>query len=479
MQLALKATGEGAKMLSFLLSKNPQNLYDRMEKGHRVRFTYTVFSECEVEAVIFVTPDPVELVKNSPDTYEITQYINDREFVVSSIFCSQIRSALGTALNGRPKEEYLEWAKHAFDLTVGFGPVATDLPDAALKRMFEPLGYQIEIERGQASYHFQLKERSSARFIHLQGKETVQNALKHLFVLIPVLDNYRHYFIDEREIEKLERYGEGWLGGHPLKELIIQRTLRFRDLIERMEGHLVQSNHLDQLDNPDNPVQTEGDHEALTPEPTLSPQPVVRLNELRYQRVVKLVQSLPAKERIVDFGAGEGKLSVRLGFIPGVKEILAVEPTEKEQLRALKRFSEAGRKEGFMAPTPLWGSLFYFDEQLCAKDVMILNEVIEHIDEDRLPRVMDTILGGYKPKVLIITTPNAEYNAVYQMENQEFRHKDHRFEWSRAKFAEWAHALAEHYSYKVRLEGIGAEAEGYGHPSQIAIFSEQGGMKNE
>ena len=475
MQLAIKAIGEGAKMLSFLLSKNPQNRYDRIEKGHRVRFTYTVFSDSEVEAVIFVTPDPVELVKNSPDTYEITQYINDREFVVSSIFCAYIRSALGTALNGRPKEDYLDWAKHAFQLTISFGPVATDLPDAAIKQLFEPLGYQIEIERGQAAYHFQLKEKSSARFINLQGTLTVQNALRHLFVLIPVLDNYRHYFIDEREIEKLERYGEGWLADHPLKDLIIKRTLRFRELIDLVGVNLSQSDNPAQLANL---VQSDADKEAITPEPTLKPQPVVRLNELRYQRVIKLVENLPTRESIVDFGAGEGKLSVRLGFIPGVKEILAVEPTEKEQLRALKRFSEASHKEDFITPTPIWGSLFYYDEQLRAKDVMILNEVIEHIAESRLPRVMGTIFGSYKPKVLIVTTPNLEYNTVYQME-EKVRHKDHRFEWTRAEFAEWTHTLAGNYPYKVQLEGIGEEVEGYGHPSQIAIFTRQGGIEHE
>ena len=125
MQLAIKATGEGAKAISFLLAKNPQNLYDRAEKGYRVRLTYTVFTETEVEVILFVTPDPVELVKNSPDAFKITQYINDREFVVSSLFCSYIRSALGTALNGRTIEEYLPWVNHAFELNVGFGPVAS------------------------------------------------------------------------------------------------------------------------------------------------------------------------------------------------------------------------------------------------------------------------------------------------------------------------------------------------------------------
>jgi len=472
-QLAIKATGEGANMLSFLLSKNPRNLYDRMDKGHRVRLTYTLFSDREVEAVIFVTPDPVELVKNSPDTYQITQYINDREFVVSSIFCSNIRSALGTALNGRPKEEYLDWAKHAFQLNIGFGPVATDLTDSAIKELFETLGYQIEIERGQAAYNFRLKERSSARFINLKGTVTIQNALRHLFVLIPMLDNYRHYFIDEREIEKLERYGEGWLSDHPLKDLIIKRTLRFRELIDQVGAKFHQ---------PDitkvNITNVDTMKVDMTPEPTLESQPVVRLNELRYQRVVKIVENLPSKESIVDFGAGEGKLSVRLGFIPGVKEILAVEPTEKEQLRALKRFSEASRKDDFTEPIPIWGSLFYYDEQLRHKDVMILSEVIEHIDEGRLPRVMDTILGRYKPKVLIVTTPNVEYNTVYQMD-EAVRHKDHRFEWTRAQFFEWTHSLARNYTYEVQLDGIGEEVEGYGHPSQIAIFTRQGGIENE
>ena len=478
MQLAIKVTGEGAKMLSFLLSKNPQNLYVRMEKGHRVRLTYTVFSDREVEAVIFVAPDPVELVRNSPETYEITQYINDREFVVSSIFCSYTRSALGTALNGRPKEDYLDWAKHAFQMTIGFGPVATDLPDAAIKQLFEPLGYQLEIERGQTGYIFQLKERSSARFINLQGTLTVQNALRHLFVLIPVLDNYRHYFIDEREVEKLERYGQGWLADHPLKDLIIKRTLRFRELIDQVGANFKQPDINQDAHNPDTHNETTNNG-AMMPEPTLRSQPVVRLNELRYQRVVKIIENLSVRESIVDFGAGEGKLSVRLGFIPGVKEILAVEPTEKEQLRALKRFTEASRKDDFITPTPIWGSLYYYDEQLRAKDIMILNEVIEHIDENRLPRVMNTIFGSYKPKVLIITTPNVEYNTVYQMNEEEVRHKDHRFEWTRADFSAWTYSLARDYSYDVQLDGIGEEVKGYGHPSQIAIFTRQGGIGNE
>ncbi|MBC2724345.1 3' terminal RNA ribose 2'-O-methyltransferase Hen1 [Desulfosporosinus sp.] len=459
MQLAIKAVGEGARALSFLLAKNPQNLYDRTEKGYRVRLTYTVFTETEVEVILFVTPDPVELVKNSPDTFKITQYINDREFVVSSIFCSYARSALATAINGRTIEEYLPWVTHAFQLNVSFGPVATDLSDSVVTGLFEPLGFQVIIERGDVDYLFKLKDKSSARFLHLQGRVTLQNTLNYLYVLIPVLDDYKHYFMDEREIEKLQRYGEGWLANHPFNEVIIKRSLRFRELIDKVPPELMTKIP-----------------ESFPSDPLDNREPAINLNELRYETIVKIIETLPSKETIVDFGSGEGKLSVRLGLIPQVQEILAVEPTERLLLRAMKRFAQASLQEGFISPTPIWGSFYYYDERVRNKDVMILGEVIEHIDEHRLPRVMDTIFGSYQPKTLIITTPNVEYNQVYEME-EEMRHKDHRFEWTRAEFIAWCNSWADQYSYGVKIDGIGQEVEGFGQPSQIAIFTRQVGSE--
>ncbi|MCO1602444.1 3' terminal RNA ribose 2'-O-methyltransferase Hen1 [Desulfosporosinus nitroreducens] len=498
MQLAIKASGEGAKALSFLLAKNPQNLYDRTEKGYRVRLTYTVFTATEVEVILFVTLDPVELVKNSPDAFKITQYINDREFVVSSLFCSYVRSALGTALNGRTLEEYLPWVNHAFKLNLCFGPLASDMPDSVVRRLFEPLAYDVNIEYGQTNYQFKLKDKSSARFLNLQGEVTLQNALKHLYVLIPALDNYKHYFMDEREIEKLQRYGEGWLVEHPLNQMIIKRSLRFRELIDKVPPEL--KGKTSEYFNSDTIYEalSKGSKESVESlqeqEPQLreehnldkswkpeEPQindakPVITLNEQRYQAIVKIIERLPSKETIVDFGAGEGKLSVRLGNIPQVQEILAVEPTEKLLLRAIKRFAQASLQDGYVSPTPLWGSFYYYDERMRNKDVMILGEVIEHIDEHRLPRVMETIFGSYQPKTLIMTTPNVEYNRIYEMQ-EEVRHKDHRFEWTRAEFAQWSNSWASQYSYQVEIDGIGLEVEGVGHPTQIAIFSRQVGLE--
>jgi hypothetical protein len=104
MQLSLKVYGDQAKMVSYLIAKNPNNVYERNEKGGKVRIIYTKNEEKEVEVLFLVTVDNVELTKNNTNFSSITHYINDRESAVSSIFCTILRKAVGTALNGKPKD---------------------------------------------------------------------------------------------------------------------------------------------------------------------------------------------------------------------------------------------------------------------------------------------------------------------------------------------------------------------------------------
>ncbi|MBO1912585.1 hypothetical protein J4G37_48275, partial [Microvirga sp. 3-52] len=154
--------------------------------------------------------------------------------------------------------------------------------------------------------------------------------------------NYKHYFIDEAEIEKIKRYGDGWLDDHPEREFIIRKALRFKELYSQMEENIAEEK------SPKSP----------------------RLNELRYDKIIETINDLPSKKSVVDFGSGEGKLSARLGFVDGVQEILAVEPSERETLKAVKRFEKIKSKEGFVEPKTIWGSLFYYDERLEDKDVI-------------------------------------------------------------------------------------------------------------
>ena len=442
MQLSVTVRGLDSDVVSYLIAKNPNNPYERNEKGFKVRLVYPIFTKEEVQFVIYVKPDPIDLVRNSSDLFDITHYINDREFAVSSLFITTIRKALGTALNGKPDEKYEKWVEHPFEIKLSFGPVATDLRDQEIADLFEPIGYKVEIERGD-SY---IREKSSARFVTISGQQSVQNALKHISILIPVIDNYKHYFLDEREVEKLERYGEGWLETHPLKQMIVKRALRFNALISQSKYYEKKPHIRNQEENPK-----------------------IRLNDLRYEAILNVISTLAHRETIVDLGAGEGRLSVQLGFVDGVKEILSIEPSNKARLKAIERFGQVIDKEGYIEPQSLAGSLFYFDSRLQNKDIIILCEVIEHIDQERLPKIFDTILQDYRPKTLIVTTPNKEYNVVYDMD-EAMRHDDHRFEWTRAEFAQHVEKWTQNYPYQISIQGIGEEHPAYGQPTQMAIF---------
>lgn len=449
MQLTIRATGQDVEVISYLLAKNPSNLYERNLNGHLVRMFYSKFTEEEVDVTFFVTPDPIELSRNNSEIYDITSYINDREFAVSSIFCTFLRSALGTALNGKPKEDYASWVNHCFSLEFSFGPLASSLSDKDIAELFQPLGYEVDITYGEVDYSINFKTKSTARYITLKGLTTLQMGLRQLFVLIPVLDNYKHYYIDEKEVEKIERYGEGWLDKHPQREFIIRQALRFKDIYSLVEKQ---------------------NENAISKEPEKETARKARLNDLRYEKIIQHINQLKFRESIVDFGSGEGKLSVQLGFVDGVKEILAVEPSESSSIKALKRFEKAEQKESFIMPEQIIGSLFYYDERLKNRDIMILCEVIEHIDEYRLPKIIRTILKDYRPKALFITTPNQEYNEVYEL-GKGYRHPDHRFEWTREEFHKWCEMQNEDNEYEITFDGIGEEHELYGCPTQMCLFT--------
>ena len=427
MQLTIQAKGENVKAISYLLSKNPNNLYERRVKDHLVRLVYHELSETSLAVTIFVTPNALALVQND-NALGITHYINDREFAASSIFLSLIRSALGTALNGKPKEQYLEWVAQTFSFSFEVGPVASAMTNDEINGLFEPLGYAVTIKA--------MNNNNRARFLTLSADITLQRALQHLFVLIPVLDDYKHYFIDELEVDKLKRYGGGWLDTHPMKEYIYKKALRFSHLYDG----------------------------------TTTIQNTTRsLNTLRYEKIVETIKDLPRKSTIVDLGSGEGKLSSLLAYVKGIDELLSVEPSEAAMKKAIKRFETL--EKAYVIPKPTWGSLFYFDARLQHKDVIVLCEVIEHINEERLPKIMSLLLSQYSPQTLIVTTPNAEYNAVYELD--EMRHDDHRFEWTRSQFQKWCHVMNSHEQYELLFTGIGNEHNLYGQPTQMCVFTKK------
>lgn len=120
----------------------------------------------------------------------------------------------------------------------------------------------------------------------------------------------------------------------------------------------------------------------------------------------------------------------------------------------------------------LHSPLTYRDKRLIGFDAAALVEVIEHFDPPRLAAAEQNVFGSARPGTIVVTTPNAEHNVMWEtLPAGEFRHPDHRFEWTRSEFASWAERVADRYGYSVRFLPVGPEDVDVGPPTQMAVFS--------
>lgn len=197
----------------------------------------------------------------------------------------------------------------------------------------------------------------------------------------------------------------------------------------------------------------------------------VSLNEQRLDAVMQVLQKKNV-QRVMDLGCGEGKLLRRLVAEPQFTEVLGMDVTyrsiEIAQERVLDRLPPHQKQRLQL----IQGSLTYRDDRLNGYDAATVIEVIEHMELDRLTAFARVLFSSARPKLVVLTTPNIEYNVTYSgLANGNLRHADHRFEWTRAEFAAWAQTVCENYSYGVEFASIGDVDEVVGAPTQMAIFT--------
>ncbi|MER8770863.1 3' terminal RNA ribose 2'-O-methyltransferase Hen1 [Mesorhizobium sp. M0092] len=388
----------------------------------------------------------------------LDQYVNDRPYAASSFLSVALNKMLRTAMTGMSKERQ-ELASGELPLEAVVTPLPMRGGEALVRSLFEPLGWTVDLTpiEGIGS------GAGESRYGHLKltGTGRLSALLNHLYVLIPVMDDAKHYWVGEAEVDKLLSKGEGWLEKHPAKDLIVRRYLRNRGALARIA--------LERL-VPETARETLPPELRVTPEEAL--ETPIRLNDLRMEAVVRAIQATGATT-VADLGCGEGKLLYRLVRERWVHKLFGLDPAARELEWAAKRLklNEFGGPPGGRV-TLLHGSLTYRDGRWAAADVAVLVEVIEHLDEDRLPLVERIVFGETAPKSVIVTTPNADYNALFpRLAPGAFRHPDHRFEWSRAQFETWAAKIGEIYGYAATFSGIGAQDSTLGAPTQMAVFT--------
>jgi 3' terminal RNA ribose 2'-O-methyltransferase Hen1 len=268
--------------------------------------------------------------------------------------------------------------------------------------------------------------------------------------------------VGEDEVEKLLRQGEGWLAAHPARELIVKRYLPHgRHLAEAALARLAEEDLPDAVEAEEG----RGNEERELEKPML----------LWQQRIGAILAALKSAgaARVADLGCGEGKILKALIEDRSFQEILGMDVSHRS-------LEIAGRRLRLEQLPPkqrerirlIHGSLMYRDARLAGYDAAVVAEVIEHLDPPRLAAFERVVFEHAKPATVVLTTPNAEYNALFPaLPEGQFRHKDHRFEWTRPEFEQWASGVAAHFGYSVKFLPVGQEDAALGAPTQMGIFS--------
>ena len=479
MLLTITAEGENAAALSFLLHKHPDKL-QQVELS--VGAAYIFYPECEKEkvtAALLLDIDPIGMVRNAKNfagkDFLLGQYVNDRPYVASSFMSSAISKAFSSAMNGSCKEH-----PEFIDMPLALTAKISVLPaprggELLIKRLFEPLGYTVEAERHLLDTQF--SEWGYGKYFTLTLKNTLalKDLLSHLYVLIPVLDNEKHYFITQNEVEKLLQKGNGWLEQHPEREIIVSRYLINLKSLMRSAFEVLQAAEDGIIPDTDN----EAEQDELTKiENTAAAHTQLqkvkkeRLHDIRLKLVAeKLKQSGAAS--VIDLGCGDGKL---LRLLLKEKQFTRIAGTdvsysELEKSQDKLHWNEMPEKQRERLSL-FQSSLTYRDKRFSGFDAAAVVEVIEHLDPNRLPALEKSLFTYAKPQTIVLTTPNREYNVRYEnLSAGKVRHSDHRFEWTRSEFEAWAERVARENNYTVAFFPVGEEEENIGAPSQMAVFT--------
>ena len=463
MLLTITNTQRPAHDLSYLLHKHPDRLQSFSTSFGQVHLFYPESSSDICTVALLMDVDPIGLIRSGrrgiSSNFALEQYVNDRPYAVSSFMSVSISKVIGSALSGKCKDKP-ELIDKPLQLTANLPVLPCRGGEGFLRGLFEPLGYEVEAERLALDEKFPEWGESNYFKASLSKLCPLQELLTHLYVLIPVLDNDKHYWVSEDEVQKLLRHGEGWLEEHPQKEAIALRYLKHqRRLTNLAMSELVDTDEVEAA-----PVEVLDAEEEEVEKP-------IRLNELRYETVLKAVQAV-APRTVVDLGCGEGKLVKRLLKIKTLEKILGIDVSIRSLEIAAERLRLDDLPERVRRKVELMqSSLMYRDKRISGFDVACVVEVIEHLDVPRLAAFERVVFEFARPERVIVTTPNSEYNVKFEnLPAGKFRHKDHRFEWAREEFQNWANDIAACYGYSVEFSTVGPVDEAVGSPTQMGVF---------
>ena len=465
MLLTISTTYRPATDLGYLVHKNPSRFQSFKLPFGRADVFYPEAENDRCTVALLLDIDPIGLVRPKRGAPNgggwLEQYVNDRPYVASSHLSVALATVFRSALAGSSAERP-ELAQQAIPLEAQISVVPSKEGAGLIRQLFEPLGYKVKVQGHPLDERFPDWGDSPYFSVRLEAESRLRDLLAHLYVLLPVLDDDKHYWVGDDEVDKLLRFGEGWLDRHPQRDLISRRYLKHqRDLMRQALSRLLDAGQAD-------PGVAEARHERAE-EQLEAP---LRLGEQRMRAVLDTLREIGGT-RVLDLGCGEGRLIGELLKEPGIASITGVDVSHRALEAANRRLHlDTLSNQQRERITLIHGSLTYRDKRLAGYDVAVAMEVIEHIDVNRLSAFEEVVFGEARPGSVLVTTPNAEYNSLFKgLPEGGFRHRDHRFEWTREQFQAWSRQVAGRRKYEVRFQDIGPEDAVHGSPTQMGVFT--------
>ncbi|MFC0628311.1 3' terminal RNA ribose 2'-O-methyltransferase Hen1 [Kribbella deserti] len=469
MFLSLTTTSSGlgapATDLGFLLHKNPGRPQSITVAGGTAYVLYPEATDERCTAALLLEVDPIALVRagrgKATEGFTLGQYVNDRPYAASSLLAVALGKLFRTAMTGRC-DARPELAARSIDLEIRVPALPCRGGAALAEAYFGPLGWQVDARPVPLDPALGWDD---SRYVDLRltGTMRLADALNHLYVLLPVLDDAKHYWVGSDEVDKLVRAGAGWLADHPEKAQISRRYLAHQGRLATAALDQLALDRLasvDEAELPDEPEAEVGDDDGVVP-----------LATQRRTTVLEVLHEIGAR-RVADLGCGEGVLVGLMLADPAFVQVVGTDVSARSLTRAERRLHVAEMSDRQRERLRLFqSSVTYTDDRLAGLDAAVLMEVIEHVDPPRLPALARAVFGAARFGAVVVTTPNSEYNVRYPALGNGFRHPDHRFEWTRAEFAAWTSEVAAGYGYDVELRPVGPIDAEVGSPTQLALFT--------
>lgn len=466
MLLTITTTHRPATDLGYLLHKNPDRFQTFNLSFGQAHVFYPERDPDRCTVALLVEVDPIQLVRgkggSGADSFSLQQYVNDRPYAASSFLSVALNDVFRSAFTGRSKDRP-ELAEQALPLEAHIAALPSRGGVVLIHRLFAPLGYEVGATHGPLDGCFPEWGESPYFAVDISGAVRLRDLLSHLYVLVPVLDDDKHYWVGQDEIDKLLRHGQEWLPTHPERNLITSRYLgRRRSLTQEALSRLSEDGSAS-----DEVEEVHAREEEIVEER-------ISLHDQRHGAVLAALRASGARS-VIDLGCGEGRLLQALLQDGRFERIVGMDVSHRTLEHAadrlhLDRMPERQRERISL----IHGSLTYRDRRLEGFDAATVVEVIEHLDPERLAAFERVLFEFARPATVIVTTPNVEYNVTWEsLPAGAYRHRDHRFEWTREEFRAWAGRVAERLGYAVRFLPVGPELPEYGPPTQMGVFSRE------